>query len=286
VRNPVARANGEAFGVLAANRIIFLRNGDGRHASVTVPPGGAAGAWIPTSALPQGAFATAWLGGVTPIAVPSTTEFSPGAPPALTSAQYLADLAEVRAIGKAQVTGEASPRTTFESQTARFYSDAGIVPMQAALRERATRRNLDIDDSARMFAAVDTAIADGAGTVWNAKLQYMLWRPVTAIRAAGETTWAPFINTPPYPDWPSGLCSVVGATSTALTRLDGSVDLSIFSPTANETRHYGTSGPFQEEAVNARVWSGIHFRFADTAGIDVGTSVANYVLDNYFGPTD
>ncbi len=54
--------------------------------------------------------------------------------------------------------------------------------MQRALQEFALRRGLDIDDSARLFAAVDTAIADGAGTVWNAKLQELLWRPVTAIR--------------------------------------------------------------------------------------------------------
>ena len=43
--------------------------------------------------------------------------------------------------------------------------------MQRALQDFALRHGLDIDDSARMFAAVDTSIADGAGTVWNAKLQ-------------------------------------------------------------------------------------------------------------------
>ena len=75
-------------------------------------------------------------------------------------------------------------RTIAQTQTALFYSDAGIIPMQAGLRDFATRHALDIDDSARMFAAADTAIADGAITVWNDKLQYMWWRPVTAIRDA------------------------------------------------------------------------------------------------------
>ena len=75
------------------------------------------------------------------------------------------------------------------------------------------RSRLDISDSARLFAAVETSIADTAGTVWNAKLQYMWWRPVTAIQrtddndaTVGDATWLPFITTPPYPDWPSGLC--------------------------------------------------------------------------------
>ena len=142
--------------------------------------------------------------------------FAPGAPPGLTDPVYLADLAEVQAIGEV-----GSPRSTFQTQTARFFSDAGILPMQRALQELALRRGLDIDDSARMFAAVNTAIADGAGTVWKAKLEHLWWRPVTAIHEGGLTDWMPYITTPPYPDWPSGLCSVVGATSMVLERLYG-----------------------------------------------------------------
>ena len=284
VPNPVAKANGVAFGVLAANRIIALRMNDGRNAVVTAPTQGTLpGQWRPTPTA-NAPFSTAWLGGVTPLALNSTTQFSPGAPPGLTSAQYLADLAEVQAIGEV-----GSLRSTFQSQTARFFSDAGIAPMQRALQELALRRGLDIDDSARMFAAVDTAIADGAGTVWNAKLQYLLWRPVTAIREAGMTTWTPYIASPAYPDWPSGLCSVVGATSMVLERLYGTVDLRITSMAADagpQPRHYVDRATINADAINARVWSGIHFRFADTAGRNVGTNVANYVVDNYFQPTD
>ena len=172
--------------------------------------------------------------------------------------------------------------------------------MQAGLRDFATRHALDIDDSARMFAAADTAIADGAITVWNAKLQYLWWRPITAIQEAANDgnpatvglsegrVWASRITTPPYPDWPSGLCSVVGAVSTTLTRLNGNgtLDLKVTSPAAGETRTFATKAQMTVEAVNARVWSGIHFRTADEVSIDIGTSVANYVLDHYFQPTD
>jgi hypothetical protein len=34
------------------------------------------------------------------------------------------------------------------------------------------------------------------------------------------------------------------------------------------------------------VWLGIHFRFADTAGLHVGQAAADYGLDHYFAPTD
>ena len=48
VRNPVARAKGISYGVLAADRIIALRANDGRGASVFVPPPTEPGDWRPT----------------------------------------------------------------------------------------------------------------------------------------------------------------------------------------------------------------------------------------------
>ena len=291
VRNPVARAKGISYGVLAADRIIALRATDGRGAFVDVPVGTGAGHWRPE---PETAlFASAWLGGVTPLAIQSATQFAAGPPPPISSDTYLEEFNEVRDYGRDTST----VRTAAQTETARFFSDAGIGPMQAALREFATRRGLNIVESARMFAAVDTSIADGAITVWHGKLQYMWWRPITAIRNADidgrdDTAkignWTPLIGTPPYPDWPSGLCSVVAATSTVLERLngDGTLDLTITSAAAGVTRNYATKALIAEDAVSARVWSGIHFRTADEVSIDIGTNVANYVLNNYFRPTD
>jgi len=125
----------------------------------------------------------------------------------------------------------------------------------------------------------------------------MWWRPITAIRnadtdgndaTASVPGWTPLIGTPPYPDWPSGLCSVVSTVATVLTRLngDGMLDLRITSAAAGQTRHFATTAQIAQEAVDARVWSGIHFRTADQVSITSGANVANYILDHYFRPTD
>jgi hypothetical protein len=76
---------------------------------------------------------------------------------------------------------------------------------------------------------------------------------------------------------------VVGALTQTLKKLTGGVDLYLSSPT--ETRHYTSRSQFNEEAVDARVWSGIHFRTADEVSIRIGTRTANYVLDRYFERT-
>jgi hypothetical protein len=74
--------------------------------------------------------------------------------------------------------------------------------------------------------------------------------------------------------------------STAVSRInaDGTVDLRITSPTVG-LRHYLYKVDMTRDAVDARVWSGIHFRTADQESITIGTQVANFALDHYFAPT-
>ena len=67
---------------------------------------------------------------------------------------------------------------------------------------------------------------------------------------------------------------------------DGTLDLKITSAAAVETRTFETKAEITDEAVDARVWSGIHFRTADEVSIVIGSSVADYVLDHYFQPID
>ena len=284
------RDRGVAFGQRAADHIITLRTNDGRGAMVAVPPALAAGDWAPTT---EGtSFAVPWLGGVKPLAVASLTQFDPGAPPPIGSDLYRAELAEVRAIGAAGATGGA--RTLEQEQTARYFAALPFGPMQEGLRGVATSQGMDISDSARLFAATNTSIADAIGTAWNAKLEYMWWRPIQAIRevfndgdplTVADPTWNSLLPSPPYPEWPSGLCSVIGAMTASLQHLTGGLDLTL-GTTAQGYRTWTSKAALDQTAVEARIWSGIHFRTSDVVAIEIGTASATYILDRYFAPTD
>ena len=80
---------------------------------------------------------------------------------------------------------------------------------------------------------------------------------------------------------------MVGAASRALTRILGTerIDLHITSTAAGVTRHYELASQWNRDAINARVWSGIHFRTADVVGNILGKKVGNWALDHYFQPT-
>jgi hypothetical protein len=286
----VPKKQGIRYGKRAAERIIELREDDGRFAPIVFNMPLAAGVWRPTPPA-LAPFFGPWLGQVEPFVIDSPSQFRPGPPPAISSDLYVEEFEEVRDYG----VNSGSLRTAAQTQTALFFSDVGVGPLQAGLRDLVTRRVLDISDSARLFAAADLSMADAAIAVWDGKFHYGWWRPITAIReadtdgnprTAGVPGWTPLIGTPPYPDWPSGLCGVMGAASTALSQLnpDGRVDLKLTSVAAGVTRHYDLAADIQHDAIDARVFSGIHFRTADEVAIVMGAQVANWALDHHFAP--
>ena len=63
------------------------------------------------------------------------------------------------------------------------------------------------------------------------------------------------------------------------------MDLTVHSNVANEDRYFEFKRDMVGTAIDARVWSGIHFRTADEVSVVIGTRVANWVLDRYFEPT-
>jgi hypothetical protein len=290
-----AKTRGIAYGERAAARIVALRLHDGRDVALPFTKPLGPGVWRPT---PPGLvpFFSPWLSKVTPLTLKSPSQFRPEAPPALTSARYAKDFEEVKLTGGA--TG--STRTPLQTQTALFFSDIATGALTASLRDLATRHKLNISDSARLFAAVTMSVADSVFAVWDSKFHFGFWRPITAIQEAGSdgndatmpnANWVPLLITPPYPDYASGLSGAIGALSRSLTRImhTSHIDLNIRSVAAGTPgfpllRHYETAGQLTQGVIDARVWSGIHFRFADTVGVSMGRNVADYALSHYFKP--
>ncbi|HZO27290.1 MAG TPA: vanadium-dependent haloperoxidase [Chloroflexota bacterium] len=277
---------GIQYGRQAAERIIALRAEDGRYGPNTFEMAAAPGIWRPTAPANAPFFAK-FLCETTPLMIESPSQFRPGPPPDLTSAQYAAEFEEVKAFG----SKEGSARTPLQTETALFAASIVPGPLHAALRDLAVRREMDISDRARLFAAVDMSIADTTITVWDSKVHYGIWRPIHAIRLADEDgnpataadpTFEPLIPNPPYPDYTSGFNGVIGSLTRALTRVLGTdrIDLTISSPVT--TRYYEFADPLCADAVDARVWAGIHFRFADVASMAQGQQVADWAMDRYF----
>jgi hypothetical protein len=285
-----AKTRGIAFGTRAADNLIKLRANDGRNAPIlfTQPP--APGVWRPTppAFLPMSA---PWMGFVTPLLVRSATQFAPPPPPALTSARYTRDFNEVKALGSLTSTA----RTPAQTSTALFFSGNALVQYNTALRGQVTVRHLDIVDAARMFAAIDMSLADAEISVWHAKYVHGFWRPITAINLAdtdgnpatvADPTWVPLLTTPPYPEYPSGYNVVNSTVSHGLEDLFRTrhLQLTLTSTAVSDIRRYDSGRALRRDVVDARVWLGIHFRFADIASREMGRRLTTWTLDHYFQP--
>jgi hypothetical protein len=232
-----------------------------------------------------------WMGFVTPLLVRSATQFAPPSPPALTSARYTRDFNEVKALGSSTSTA----RTPAQTDTALFFSGNALVQYNTALRGQVTVRHLDIVDAARMFAAIDMSLADAEISVWHAKYVHGFWRPITAINLAdtdgnpatvADPTWVPLLTTPPYPEYPSGYNVVNSTVSHGLEDLFRTrhLQLTLTSTAVSDIRRYDSGRALRRDVVDARVWLGIHFRFADIASREMGRRLTTWTLDHYFQP--
>ncbi len=284
-------ALGKVVGDAAARDLIRDRRNDGRGAAVSFAQPAAPGVWRPTPPA-LAPMAVPWLGFVRPLLLDSPTQIPLPGPDPLTSAAYAADVAEVQAYGSA----EPSARTPGQTATALFYNANPVAQYQSAMRDAVSDRGLDIVDSARTFAILSSSMADALIVAWRSKFDEGYWRPITAIHEAGndgnpattaDPTWAPLRATPPYPDYPSGHASVTGATTGTIEALFGTDDLDLSVPSLAAgvaARTYDTTASLDEDALNARIWLGYHFRRAMVDANALGKAVAAVAVGGHFQP--
>jgi hypothetical protein len=281
-----AIANGLAWGGAVADALVIERSTDGIAA--VLPPYTASadpGRWQPTPPL-FGPPVFRQFAAMTPFAMASPSQFLPPPPPALTSAQYSQDFAEVKAVGSANSTS----RSASDTQTAVFWnSDVPVALWDRAADDLIGSSHLSITSAARLLARENIAMGDAVIAIWNAKGFYDRWRPVTAIRAADtdgnpltepDPAWSPLLITPPFQEYPSGHSGVSAAAAAVLADQFGNATaFTLTSPNLpGVARSFTSFTNAVAQVSDARVFAGIHFRFACTTAITMGRAVANNVL--------
>jgi PAP2 superfamily len=286
---------GLAFGRSVATDILALRDHDGSDEAqfnYTAPGAGAPGVWVPLTSAP--AVLPGW-GNVTPWVLHSGSQFRPGPPPALDSEQYANNYNEIVAIGAA--TG--STRTAEQTQIALFWRATATAIWNQVIDQVLATRHLNLSETARALALFYLAADDAGIACWDAKYTYNSWRPLSATRRAADDgndstqadpLWQPFIATPAHPEYPSGHSTVSSAMAAVLERLFGEPDVPlsvlIFDSLSNTniTRRWETFRAGVDEVIEARIYSGIHFRTADEVGARLGRQTAQFVLTHALRP--
>jgi hypothetical protein len=276
-----AKAGAIATGQAAATDMLAARVGDGRFGSFTFPVGSLPGQWRPTTGTANDP--AAWLKDVRPFVLRDPDLFRSRAPYDLGSRAYAADFNEVKAIGSAT----SSTRTADQTAAANYWGlGNATATMASVIRSVANTQGGSLADHARLFARAYTNAADALIVAWRDKARHRFWRPVTAIREAAtdgndatvaDAGWTSLITAPPYPDHPSGLATFGSAVMGTMQHFYGR-DEAAFSGTTpgGVTRQFTSFSQVRDDIVEARIWSGIHFRFADTEAAKIGRRVAHW----------
>jgi hypothetical protein len=285
-----AKAGGIAVGEASAAQMIAARTGDGRFGPFRFHVGSEPGQWRPV--LP--AFVNdpnAWVAQVRPFLIDSPAQFRSDGPNALDSKRYTREFAEVKSIGSLNST----TRTADQTDMARFWAEHAPAMWSRVFRQLSADHSLGTAENSRFFAMMYLTAADAAISCWDDKAHWGFWRPIAAVREAetdgnrrteADADWLPLIATPPYPEHPSGHGCVSSSIVESLRDFFGT-DRAMFSATSatsGTTRSFTRFSQAIEEIIEARVYSGIHFRSADEQGARIGQQVARWRERHYFDP--
>ncbi len=276
---------GTRIGQAAARRILERRAHDGSAATPPVlPPGTAPGQYRPTPPNFGPAVFTHWAA-VTPFVLNRADQFRPAPYPRLTEQRYAIATNEVASLGRDTSTTRTADQTT----QARFWA----APIWNYWNEIAQTllRTTGLATATRVFASLNLTFADAVIAFYEAKYHYRIWRPITAVRLAGEDgnpatigdpAWTSLATTPADPAYP-GAHSVIaqaGALVLDAARLRHHEVAVTSEALPGVVRRFDRLQHIADEAGLSRIPAGVHTRPDHEAGQRLGLHVARSTLSH------
>jgi hypothetical protein len=305
-----AKAKGISLGHLSAQAILTKRANDGMASAMyPITEGTKPGEYrftFPFNGPPfntppfSGLYAFPGWGNVTPFGMTKGSQFRPGAPYAITSAQYAADFNEVKSLGRYNST----TRTADQTEIAKFWAESSPQAWNRIAVNIIAQKHMGAWQVARLLALLQMGEADAYIGSFDAKLHYFTWRPISAIHLAdtdgnpnttADPEWdvvgfnpggAPDLRywpTPPVPDYTSAHAVAGGAGAELIKSFFGSdnIRFSIASTSYPSTRSFTSLSQAARENSLSRIYIGYHFRQACIVGEQQGKNIGKWIFAHY-----
>ena len=252
-----------------------------------------AGKWRPTPPDYMDAAEPYWLQ-IKTLVLDSASQINCSAPPSFNmekNSDFSKSVNEVYLIS--------NPLTEEHKEIARYWDDNPFVVEHSGHMMYATKKitpvghwmgiagiackmkNTNAVQTAEAYALTSAAIFDAIISCWHTKYQYQHIRPVTVINESIDPNWQPFLQTPPFPEHPSGHSGISAAAASVLTHCFG--DNFSFEDTSDleyigMKRNFSSFIQAANEASISRVYGGIHYRAGVEAGALQGKAIGDYVI--------
>jgi hypothetical protein len=146
----------------------------------------------------------------------------------------------------------------------------------------AEKAKADLPTTVTAYAKTAIALFDAFIECWNVKYIYNTARPESVINKYFDPNWRPHLQTPPFPEYTCGHCTISAAASEALTSVFG--DNFAYTDTTEmefgiNRRSYKSFRDASLETMNSRFFGGIHFHYSCIISNHMGTQIGGLVAD-------
>ena len=144
------------------------------------------------------------------------------------------------------------------------------------------QNHLNLENTSNVITLCAISIYDSFIHTWKLKYKYNNVRPETYIQNIGMSeVWKPYIQCPPFPEFPSGHAVISNAAAIILTHYFGENynfrdDSEVLF--GQKIRIFNSFKEAALEASISRVYGGIHFRSSCNIGNEIGTRIGNFIL--------
>jgi hypothetical protein len=140
----------------------------------------------------------------------------------------------------------------------------------------------DLGTTVAAYAKTGIALFDAFIQCWNIKYAYATLRPETAINKYFDPNWRPHLQTPPFPEYTCGHCTISASAAEALTSLFG--DNFTYKDTTEvefgiKSRSFTSFRNAAIETAHSRFYGGIHYEYSCERSHEMGTEIGTLVAD-------
>jgi hypothetical protein len=143
------------------------------------------------------------------------------------------------------------------------------------------KARLDLKKTLLVHTIVALTLHDSFICCWNAKYATNRVRPETVINKYIDEKWQPLLQTPPFPEYPSGHSVISTSTAEVLTQFFGdhfSFNDSVETYLGLPSRNFASFNAAAAEARISRLYGGIHFRDAIENGGTSGEEIGKLII--------
>jgi hypothetical protein len=145
----------------------------------------------------------------------------------------------------------------------------------------AKKAHADFNTTVAAYAKTSVALFDSFIQCWNIKYIYATLRPETAIDKYFDPNWRPHLQTPPFPEYTCGHCTISAAAVETLSSDFG--DKFSYSDTTElefgiKSRNFESFRAAATETEHSRYYGGIHYEYSTIISHTMGTKIGQLIV--------